>query len=127
MYYDEESGGASFLTGVLIALFIAWSLGRANRTAFALREALEDPHARAALVTPEGTERLDGGEVAGVGEQDGAVDLRLAGADRGALADPGVGDDPVEAPEPVGQVQRPRGAVRVAEPGRAARRTGGAT
>lgn len=38
---EEVFAGLSYLTGAVIALFIAWSLGRAHRTAFALRQALE--------------------------------------------------------------------------------------
>lgn len=38
---EEVFAGLSFLTGAMIALFIAWSLGRAHRTAFDFRLALE--------------------------------------------------------------------------------------
>jgi len=38
--------GLSYLTGASIALFIAWSLGRASRVAFALRQALEAERAK---------------------------------------------------------------------------------
>lgn len=38
---EEVFAGLSYLTGAIIALFIAWSLGRAQRAAYALRQALE--------------------------------------------------------------------------------------
>ena len=57
---------------------------------------------------PLRAEQLDGGLALGVGaqhvgEQRRPVRPGLAGADRGALADAGVGDEPVEAAELAGQ------------------------
>jgi class 3 adenylate cyclase len=43
---EEIYAGLSYLTGAAIALFINWSLGRAHRTAFALRRALEAERAK---------------------------------------------------------------------------------
>ena len=43
---EEVFAGLSYLTGAAIALFIAWSLGRAQRTAFALRKELERERAK---------------------------------------------------------------------------------
>ncbi len=43
---EQVFAGLSYLTGAVIALFIGWSLGRAHRTAFALRRALEAERAK---------------------------------------------------------------------------------
>jgi class 3 adenylate cyclase len=43
---EEVFAGLSFLTGAMIALFIAWSLGRAHRTTFEFRLALEAERAK---------------------------------------------------------------------------------
>lgn len=68
----------SYLTGASIALFIAWSLGRASRLAFALRQSLEIERAKTEEllynVLPEtAVRRLKGGEIVADSYPDASV------------------------------------------------------
>jgi adenylate cyclase len=70
--------GLSYLTGASIALFIAWSLGRASRVAFALRQALEAEQAKTEellfnILPESAVRRLKGGEVVADSYPDASV------------------------------------------------------
>lgn len=70
--------GLSYLSGASIALFIAWSLGRASRVAFALRQALEAERAKTEQllfnVLPESAaRRLKEGEIVADSYPDASV------------------------------------------------------
>ena len=77
-FAEAVYAGLSYLTGAVIALFIAWSLGRAHRNAFALQRALELERAKTEEllynVLPEtAARRLREGQIVADANSDAAV------------------------------------------------------